>query len=300
MKKICVVIPTYNEKENVRDICNAVCAEFEKNLKLYDYEILFADNRSSDGTREIIETLATENDRVHAIFNAKNYGQFASPFNAIISSNADAVITICADFQDPVSLIPHFVEMWEQGSKIVCGVKSKSRENAAVRFLRNVYYKIYKRFSSVGAIEHFTGFGLYDKSFVDVLRSLDEPEPFIRSLVCELGTDIATVEYEQPRRKAGRSSNNIFTLYDAATLSFSSYTKMPIRFIMAFGIILLAASVAFFIVFATLDKKLYMLFFASTFFFSLQYIFISVIGEYILNIRAKVTKRPLVIEEKRL
>lgn len=300
MKKICVVIPTYNEKENARAIYEAVKREFETRLTNYKYEILFADNHSTDGTRAIIENIAKEDSHVHAIFNAKNYGQFASPFNAIIKSDADATMTICADFQDPPELIPSFVAKWEEGYKIVCGVKTKSKENSFVRFLRSVYYKIFKKFASVSVIEHFTGFGIYDRSFVDVLRELDEPEPFIRSLVCELGYNITTVEYTQPRRRAGKSNNNIATLYDAAMLSFTSYTKVPIRALMIIGIILFALSLVSFIVFAALKMIIPLLFCTVGIFSSIGYIFLSVIGEYILAIKSKVTRRPLVIEEKRI
>ncbi|MGM9646064.1 MAG: glycosyltransferase family 2 protein [Eubacteriales bacterium] len=300
MKKICVVIPTYNEKENARAIYEAVKREFETKLTNYDYEILFADNRSTDGTRAIIENIAKEDPHVHAIFNARNYGQFASPFNAIIKSDADATMTICADFQDPPELISSFVAKWEEGYKIVCGVKTRSKENFFVRFLRNVYYKIFKKFASVSVIEHFTGFGIYDRSFVDILRELDEPEPFIRSLVCELGYNITTIEYTQPRRRAGKSSNNITTLYDAAMLSFTSYTKVPIRAFMILGIILFVISIISFIVFAALKMIIPLLFCTVGIFSSIGYIFLSIIGEYILAIKAKVTRRPLVIEEKRI
>ena len=152
----------------------------------------------------------------------------------------------------------------------------------------------------MSVIEHFTGFGIYDRSFVDVLRELDEPEPFIRSLVCELGYNITTVEYTQPRRRAGKSNNNIATLYDAAMLSFTSYTKFPIRALMIFGIILFALSLVSFIVFAALKMIIPLLFCTVGIFSSVGYIFLSVIGEYILAIKSKVTRRPLVIEEKRI
>lgn len=224
-KKISIMIPCYNEEENARPIYEAVKDELERELPGYDYEILFIDNKSTDGTRRIIEKICEENPKVKGIFNAKNFGQFNSPYYGILQTTGDCTISICADFQDPVDLIPVFVREWEKGYKIVCGIKTSSKENRLVYFLRSCYYKAIKKMSSVEQIEHFTGFGLYDKSFVQVLRDLKDPTPFIRGIVAELGYERKDIEYTQPQRRAGKTHNNWYSLYDAAMLSFTSYTK---------------------------------------------------------------------------
>ncbi len=233
-KKISVMIPCYNEEENARPIYEAVRNELQENCPQYGYEILFIDNKSTDNTRAIIRKICAEDPNVKAIFNARNFGQFNSPYYGMIHTTGDCAITICADFQDPVELIPRFVAEWEKGYKIVIGRKTRSKENRFVYFLRSCYYKIIRKMSSVEQIEHFTGFGLYDKSFLDVLRKLDDPIPFIRGIVAELGPERKEIEYTQPQRRAGKTHNNWYSLYDAAMLSFTSYTKVGLR-IATFG-----------------------------------------------------------------
>lgn len=229
MKKISVMIPCYNEEENARPIYEAVRNELQKSCPNYDYEILFIDNKSTDNTRQIIRQICAEDKKVRAIFNSKNFGQFNSPYYGILQTSGDCTITICADFQDPVELIPVFVSEWEKGYKIVCGIKTSSKESKIMYFLRSCYYKAIKKMSSVEQIEHFTGFGLYDKSFVQTLRDLKDPTPFIRGIVAELGPQRKEIEYQQPQRRAGKTHNNWYSLYDAAMLSFTSYTKVGLR-----------------------------------------------------------------------
>ncbi|NLZ25238.1 MAG: glycosyltransferase family 2 protein [Clostridiales bacterium] len=306
-KKISVMIPTYFEEENVVPIAEAVINQFQTKLANYDYEIVFIDNCSQDKTREKIEQLCKDNKNIKAIFNVRNFGQFNSPYYGICQTTGDCTIPLCADFQDPVEMIPVLVNYWEQGYKIVCAVKKTSKENKIVRLARSIYYKLIKKMSDVDQIEHFTGFGLYDKSFVDVLRNLDEPVPFIRGIVAELGFKKIEIPYEQQKRRAGKSSNNFSRLYDAAMLSFTSYTKTPIRFITFFGIFSFFLALAGFIACGVLD--------AFGFMESLRFIYVieavmlfsginlaavGVIGEYVLSIKNKVTKRPLVIEERRI
>lgn len=182
MKKISVMIPCYNEEENARPIYEAVRNELQKSCPNYDYEILFIDNKSTDNTRQIIRQICAEDKKVRAIFNSKNFGQFNSPYYGILQTSGDCTITICADFQDPVELIPRFVAEWEKGYKIVCGIKTSSKESKLMYFLRSCYYKAIKKLSSVEQIEHFTGFGLYDKSFVQTLRDLKDPTPSFGAL----------------------------------------------------------------------------------------------------------------------
>ena len=229
MKTISVMIPTYNERENAQAIYEAVRDVIKKELSAYDYEILFIDNKSTDGTREIIESICSSDPKVKAIFNQKNFGQFNSPYYGIIHTSGDCTITMCADFQDPVEMIPEFVREWENGYRVVIGIKSRSRENPFMYVIRAMYYAALKKMSSVEIIKQFTGFGLYDKSFVETLRELKDPTPFMRGIVAELGPDRKEIEYTQPKRRAGKTHNNLFTLYDAMMLSFTSYTKSGMR-----------------------------------------------------------------------
>lgn len=307
-KTISVMIPCYNEEENARPIYEAVRDEILKNLPEYNYEILFIDNKSKDNTRAVIEEICKEDKNVKAIFNSKNFGQFNSPYYGILNTTGDCTVTICADFQDPVELIPVFVREWEKGYKIVIGRKTKSQENKLVYFLRGCYYKIIRKMSSVEMIEQFTGFGLYDKSFVDTMRNLNDPIPFIRGIVAELGPERKEVEYEQPKRRAGKTSNNWYSLFDAAMLSFTSYTKVGMRVAEFFGFFI--AAISFLIGIGFLVAKLiYWDSFAAgyapiiiTVFFmgGIQLAFLGFIGEYILSINTRVMNRPLVIEEKRI
>lgn len=309
MKKlISVLIPCYNEVENVQPISEAIVNEFVTKLPQYDYEIVFIDNFSTDGTRKKIEQICKTNPKIKAIFNAKNFGQFNSPYYGMCQTHGDCTIAMCCDFQDPVELIPRFVAEWEKGYKIVSAIKTQSEENKIVRFLRTCYYKAIKKMSSVEQIEHFTGTGLYDKSFIDVLRELDDPMPFLRGIVAELGPLRKDIEYTQAKRRAGKTHNNWYTLYDAAMLSFTSYTKVGLRvatiigflfslLTMLMAIIYLCAKLIWWEAFpmGTAPMLIGMFFIGSV-----QLFFIGLVGEYVLNINARVMHRPLVVEEKRI
>ena len=299
MKKISIMIPCYNEVENVEPISEAVVQVMNEKLPQYDYEILFIDNASTDGTRDIIEKICEKNKKIKAIFNVTNFGQFNSPFYGMCQTTGDCTIPLCCDFQDPVELIPVFVEKWEQGHKIVSGIKSSSKENGLVYFLRTMYYKIIKGMSTVKMIEHFTGFGLYDKTFIALLRKLDDPIPFIRGIVAEYGAgfNMIEVEYEQPQRRAGKTHNNFYTLYDAAMLSFTSYTKVGLRLATFVGGVYLILKLLYWDKYpmgiAPLSIGVFLL-------GGIQLLFIGFIGEYILNINTRVIHRPIVVEEKRI
>ena len=303
MKKISVVIPCYNEEENVEAICEAVENEIKKELSNYDYEILFIDNCSTDKTRELIQGLCQKNKKVKAILNAKNFGQFNSPYYGMLQSTGDCTILICADFQDPVDMIPKFVKEWENGYRIVIGIKETSKENKLMYFLRSCYYKVIKKMSDTEQIEHFTGFGLYDKSFIEVLRNLDEPTPFLRGIVAELGYSRKDVPYEQSKRRAGKTHNNFYKLYDAAMLSFTSYTKVGLRLATFGGVFIGFVSFIVAMIYLVLKLCNWEMFSAGSapivigifFLGAIQLFFLGFLGEYILSI-----KRPLVIEEKRI
>ena len=254
MKTISVLIPCYNEEENVEPIARAVTGILSKELPQYDYELVFIDNDSQDNTRRILRRLCGENPRIKAIFNARNFGQFNSPYHGLLQVTGDCVIAMVADFQDPVELIPQYVKAWEEGYKIVIGIKTSSKENPVMYWLRSCYYKTIRKLSDVEQIEHFTGSGLYDRECIEVLRKLDDPTPFLRGIVAELGYKRKEIPYEQPKRRAGKTHNNFYRLYDAAMLSVTSYTKAGLRLATFVGAISCGLSLA--VAFAYLVMKL--------------------------------------------
>ncbi len=307
-KTISVMIPCYNEEENARPICEAVREQLVNHCPDYDYEILFIDNKSTDGTRRILEELCAEDKRVKAIFNVKNFGQFNSPFYATLQTTGDCTITLCADFQDPPELIPRFVAEWEKGYKIVIGRKTKSKEGPVMYFLRGCYYKLIRKMSSVEQIEQFTGFGLYDRSFLDTLRELHDPLPYMRGMVAELGPERCEIEYEQPRRRAGKTHNNFYTLYDAAMVGFTSYTKSGLRIATFAGFVIALLSFLLGLVYLVAKLVAWDRFSAgyaptmiAVFFMGgVQLAFLGFLGEYIMSMNTRLMNRPLVVEEKRL
>ena len=239
-----------------------------------------------------------------------NFGQFNSPFYGMCQTTGDCTITMCCDFQDPPELIPRFLEEWEKGHKIVSGIKTSSRENAVIYLLRTCYYKLIRNMSDVKMIEHFTGFGLYDKTFISILRELDDPIPFVRGIVAEYssGFNLKEIEYEQPKRRAGKTHNNFYSLYDAAMLSITSYTKVGLRLATMLGFISSGVSLLVALIYlinkllhwydvqagnAPMILGIYVL-------GSLQLFFIGLVGEYILNINTRVIHRPVAVEEKRI
>lgn len=308
MKKISVLIPCYNEAENAGPISQAVTEILERELPQYDYELVFIDNDSTDGTRDIIRGLCRENPRIKAIFNARNFGQFNSPYYGMLQVTGDCVIEMVADFQDPVEMIPKYVREWEKGYKIVIGIKTSSRENPVMYWLRSCYYKTIKKLSDVEQIEHFTGSGLYDREFIEVLRNLDDPTPFLRGIVAELGYKRKEIPYEQPKRRAGKTHNNFYRLYDAAMLSVTSYTKAGLRLATMFGSVCAVLSMLVALVYLVMKLIWWDRFPAGMapmligmlFLGSVQLFFIGFLGEYIMSINQRVMKRPLVIEEERI
>lgn len=307
-RKISIVIPCYNEIDNVDTMADALTGVMTNDLPQYDWDVTFIDNDSTDGTRDALRSICARNPHVRAILNAKNFGQFNSPYYALFQTDGDCVVSMCCDFQDPPELIPAFVAEWERGYKIVCGIKSTSDENKIIRGLRTIYYKLIHKMSDVEQIEHFTGFGLYDRSFVDVLRDLDDPTPFLRGIVAELGYKRKDLEYKQARRRAGKTHNNWYTLYDAAMLSFTSYTKTGLRIATISGFLLSAASIIMAVVYLVLKLTNWNAYPAGSIpvllavlvFGSVQMFFIGLLGEYVMNMNTRIMKRPLVIEEERI
>ncbi len=308
MAKISILIPCFNEEENVIPLSKAIIKEFEQSLNQYNYEIVFIDNDSQDTTREKLRALCAGNHKIKAIFNTKNFGQNNSPIYGMTQTTGDCTIVMCADFQDPVEMIPKFVHEWENGYKIVAGIKTTSKENKIMRFLRTCYYKTIRKLSDVEQIEHFTGFGLYDKNFIDILRNLKDPSPFFRGIVAELGYKRKDIPYEQQQRRLGKSKNNFYSLYDLAMLSFTSYTKVGLRICTLLGFLVAFVSVVIGLVYFTMKLVYWDTFnmgsapmLVGVFILGgFQIFFMGFIGEYILAINARVMNRPLAIEEERI
>lgn len=307
-KTISIMVPTYNEEENVELMYQALVKVFKTDLPNYNYEILFIDNKSKDNTRNLIRNICKKDKNVKAIFNAQNFGQFNSPYYALIHTSGDCTISVAADFQDPVEMIPEFVKNWENGYKIVIGIKSQSKESKIMYCLRSLYYKIIKKWSEVEQIEHFTGFGLYDKRFIEVLRDLDDPEPYLRGIVAELGFERKEIPFTQPKRERGKSSNNWYRLYDAGMLGITSYTKVGLRLATILGFIISAISVLVAIIYLILKLCMWNEFQAGIapliigvfLLGGIQIFFIGFLGEYILSINQRIMHRPLVVVDEKI
>jgi glycosyltransferase involved in cell wall biosynthesis len=308
MKKISILVPTYNEEGNVVPLSEAIIGQFRDNLPNYDYELLFIDNDSEDTTRAKIRELCRTDPKIKAIFNAKNYGQFSSPYYGLLQATGDCVISMCADFQDPVELIPQYVKEWEDGHKIILGQKTSSKESKIVYSMRSRYYRYLRKKSDVEFIEHVTGSGLYDREFIEALKGIEEPRPFLRGIVAEMGYNIKLIPYEQPKRKSGRSSNGLFGYYDAGMQGLTSYTKFGVRLAVFFGVLFTIGSLATAVGLGiykllnwhTFDLMTHAFSMAIFIVVSLQLLFIGIVGEYVLNINQRMKKRPLVIESERI
>lgn len=308
MKKISIVTPCYNEEPNVEELYKQVKAQFEKLSDSYTYEHIFIDNASTDRTVEVLKGIASRDRNVKIIVNAMNFGHIRSPFYGLCQATGDAAMLMVADLQDPPELIPQFLDLWEQGHRVVVGVKNKSKENPFMYGLRTAFYKMIKFISETRQVENFTGFGLYDQSFIRLLRQIDDPYPYMRGLVAEYGGDLGEVFYTQPQRLHGKTHNNFYTLYDMAMLGFVNHSKVPLR--MASFIGFLCGAVSLLIAFVYLIYKLFYwdsfqlgsapLIIGLFFFASVQLFFLGIVGEYVGSILTQVRRRPLVIEKERI
>ena len=307
-KLISVVVPTYNEQENVVPLTDTLVKIFVEELPEYDYEIIFIDNHSKDNTKTLIRQICSENPNVKAIFNARNFGQMRSPVYGFKQAYGDCVVRLNADFQDPPSLIPTFVREWEKGHKIVIGIKEKTEEGFFMAFVRRQYYKFLRKITDIGHIENFTGFGLFDKAFVDVVRNIHDPMPYFRGMVAEFGFEYKTILYQRPNRRAGKSKNHFYTLYDVAMIGITSYSKVMLRLASFLGFIIgglsfLVALVYFIMKLVHWDwfrSGIAPLVIGVFFLGGVQLFFIGLLGEYVLAINSRVLDRPLVVEEERL
>ncbi|MDD5466182.1 MAG: glycosyltransferase family 2 protein [Anaerolineales bacterium] len=308
MKTISVVSGCYNEEGNLRPLYERVCAALDSLGKAYAYELIFIDNASTDRSLEVLRELATADKRVKVIANTRNFGHVRSPYHALLQARGQAAIAMASDLQDPPELIPELVKKWEQGYKVVIAVKAGSQESRLMRYLRRLYYRALRRIAQVDLINDFTGFGLYDQQVIALLRELNDPYPYFRGLIAELGFARAQVPFVQPERKWGLTKNNFFTLYDTAMIGLTSYSRFPLRLATFIG--MLTGTISFLVgLFYLVYKLVYWQEFSvgqaplvvGLFFFgSVQLFFLGLLGEYIGAIYTQVLRRPLVVEKERI
>ncbi|MDO9019577.1 MAG: glycosyltransferase family 2 protein [Deltaproteobacteria bacterium] len=307
MALITVLAPCFNEEGNVSELYAQVGVVFEK-LPEHRVEFVFIDNCSTDGTVAELRALAAKDRAVKVILNVRNFGQVRSPYHALLQCRGDAVITLAADLQDPPALIPELLEKWREGYKIVAAVKRTSDEGVLYRLLRGSFYALIHRISDVRPIQNFTGFGLYDQVVIEALRKIDDPQPYFRGLISEIGWPPALVPFDKPRRVRGVSKNNFFTLYDLAILGIVKHSVAPLRLATFVGFIMsglsllvslgyLVAKLVFWSQFTLGTAPILIGFF---FFASVQLFFIGILGEYINSIHIHVRKLPLVVERERI
>lgn len=307
MKLISVMTPCFNEEENIAEIYRQVKEVFA-GLPGYRYEHIFIDNCSKDRTVPILKEIAQNDKNVKIIVNARNFGHIRSPFHGLLQAKGEAVISIVADLQDPPPMIADFIKKWEEGYKIVAAVKTHSNESPIMFMVRRMYYRFAAGLAEIELLKDFTGFGLYDKKVIDVLRQINDPYPYFRGLIADIGFEIAKIEYSQPARKRGITKNNFYTLYDMAMLGITNHSKVPLRLATMLGF---ASSIAS--LFAGLVYFIYKLVFwyslsvgiaplvIGLFFFgSVQLFFLGILGEYIGSIHTQVLNRPRVIEKERI
>lgn len=307
MKKVSVLTPCFNEEANVEKMRDEVAHIFSS-LSQYEYEHVFIDNASTDKTQELLRKMAAADSRVKVIINTRNFGWIRSPFYGLLQCRGDAAILMSCDFQDPPELIPDFLRHWESGFRIVLGEKTDSGESKLMFSLRKIYYGFIERLSEVKIHKNSTGFGLYDAVVVSQLRRINDPYPFLRGLISELGYEVAKVKYFQPRRARGITKSNFYLLYDVGMLGVINHSKVPLRLAVFVGVILAIISLLVAVLYLVY-KLVYWddfpvgvapvvigLFFLS----SVQLVFLGVIGEYIGAIYTQTLKRPQVVEKERI
>lgn len=305
-KRISVVTPLYNEEENVVELCDRIAAVMQS--LPYDYEHICIDNCSRDRTAAMLRERAARDPRLKVILNARNFGHIRSPYYAMLQASGDATVVIAGDLQDPPEMIPEFIRMWEEGSRMVMAVKPESAESGMMTFARRLYYRIVNRISDVPLVDNATGAGLYDRAVLEALRRINDPYPYVRGLVCEIGFPIATVPFAQPRRMRGVTSQNFYTLYDLAMLGITKHSKVPLRLMAMSGFALscLSLLVAFGYLVAKLlfwdnfELGLAPVLIGMFFFGAMQLLFLGLLGEYIGAIQTQVRNLPLVVEAERI
>ena len=305
-KTISIVTGCFNEEENVDELCERITKVMA--LLPYDYEHIFIDNASTDNTVKKIKEIAAKDKRVKLIVNARNFGHIRSPYYALLQSSGDACIAIASDLQDPPEMIIDFVRKWEEGYKTVLAVKPESEESSVMSYLRKSYYRFITKISEVPLINNATGAGLYDRAVIDILRKIQDPYPYFRGLLSEIGFPIATVPFIQPRRQRGFTKNNFYTLYDLAMLGITNHSKIPLRLMAMGGFLLsflsLVVALGFFVAKILFWNSFQLgaapMLIGIFFFGAVQTFFIGVLGEYVGSIHTQVRKMPLVVELERV
>ncbi len=308
MKTISLVSGTYNEVENVEELLQRVWAAVEPFRGKYQFEYVLIDNDSTDGTQDLLRKLAAADQRLKVILNVRNFGHVRSPCHGFLQAHGEAILYLASDLQDPPERIPQLIEKWEQGFKLVLGVKDRSQESPFFFLVRKAYYELVSHLSQVKLIKNATGFGLYDRQVIELLRGIEDPYPYVRGIICDFGFPVAQIPFVQPLRRRGFTKNNFYTLYDIAMLGITSFSKIPLRLAAMLGF---AASILSFL--AGMAYLVYKLLFWRNFtvgvapvvigvFFlgSIQLFFIGILGEYIGAIHTRVHKRPLVVEKERI
>jgi glycosyltransferase involved in cell wall biosynthesis len=307
IRTVTVLTPCFNEAENVRALHERVRAVFQR-LDEYTYEHLFIDNASTDETVSILRDMAAHDKNVKVIVNTRNFGHIRSPYHALLQCRGDAVIGMAADLQDPPELIPAFLEKWREGYKVVLGVKSASDESTVMSAIRRLGYRVIDRLSEVKQVRNSTGFGLYDKAFVSVLRRLPDPYPYFRGIVAELGFRYATIPYLQPKRTGGITKNSWYTLYDLGVQGIVNHSKIPLRLATMLGfsssVVSLVAALVYFVMkmlfWYNLPIGIAPLIIGLFGVASVQLFFLGILGEYVGSIYTQVRNRPLVVEQERI
>ena len=302
-----IVTPTYNEIDNIEELLRRVKSSVSS-FDQYDFEFLVIDNCSTDGTQLKLKELASQDPRIKVILNARNFGHIRSPYYGILQSRGAATIYLASDLQDPPEMIPEFIEQWESGYKLVMAIKPVSKSSPLMHAFRKTYYRFIDKISEVEIINDSTGFGLYDKSVLDKLREINDPYPFLRGLICELGYEVKTIRFVQPRRLRGITKNNFYTLFDIAMLGMVSHSRVPIRIAALVGFLLGALSMLTAFVFLALKLLFWNSFPLGSapvviglfFLFGVQLFFIGILGEYIGSIHTYVQNRPIVVEKERI
>jgi len=306
MKKISIVTPTFNEEENIERLCQEIKLEVQS--LNYDYEHIVIDNCSTDSTIDKLREISSNDKNIKVIINSKNYGHLKSPFHGILQSNGDACILMVSDFQEPIKLISQYIKKWENGAKIVLGEKDISEENNFMFSMRKLFYTSLNKISETKLSINTTGTGLFDKEVISRLKKINDPYPYFRGLISEVGFEIETIKFNQPLRKFGVTKNNFFTLYDLAMLGVVKHSRMPLRFmtllgfISSFGCLLVAIiyfmlKLIFWSSFSLGSAPTVIGIFAIS---SIQIMLLGLLGEYIGIILLHQRNMPLVIEKERI
>ncbi|MGI4815433.1 MAG: glycosyltransferase family 2 protein [Janthinobacterium lividum] len=306
-KLISIVAGCFNERDNIAELHARITAAMLQ-MPQHDYEIILIDNASTDGTVDVIREIASQDERMKAIVNVRNFGHIRSPYHALLLANGDAVIGMASDLEDPPELLPEFIRKWEAGFKIAIGVRRKHEERGLMALMRKAYYSLITRISEVEQVRNFTGFGLYDRAVIDILRRIDDPYPYFRGLICEIGYPRAEILFDKPLRKRGTSKGNFFVYLDSALLGIVNHSKAPLRLATVMGIGM--SGISFFMGIYYLVRKLFAwnefqmglapLAISLLFFMGMLFLLLGLLGEYIGLLVTQTVRRPMVVEQERI